>query len=292
MSLFEMPRKPQPRALSETAEPHRWTPAVYDRQELAQALVWGCVAGQVTTHDRSNVRWKLERLVAGDPDLQFGLTGLSEDEGGPSFEQVLWLMAEAAGFDPDPTIRFGPTSIDPDPVLDACQSAGERLADATLGREHVLLATGHPGGLLLLYQAVGRLLVDHGATLLEPLDGFGWSHHGKGREIRYVGGVATYTSRADLLHTHSPEPMELMLAECRPDLVFADHGFAGAAIEAGVDTISIVDVNDPAPVVARAQGRTRHVICMDDNVRPEAYWPCFQAMASSFLMRRADQAEG
>ena len=43
--------------------------------------------------------------------------------------------------------------------------------------------------------------------------------------------------------------------------------------------------------VARAQGRTHHIICMDDNVRPEAYWPCFQAMASSFLMRRAEQAE-
>jgi hypothetical protein len=292
MSLFEVHRKPQPSMQAETAEPHRWTPAAYDRSELSRALVWGRVAGRVTTHDRANVRWKLERLVAGDPDLQFGLTRVSQDQGGPSYERVLWLMAEAAGFDPDPSIRLGPTPVDPDRVLDACEAAGERLADAALGRQNVLLATGHPGGLLLLYQAVGRLLVDHGAVLLEPLDGFGWSHNGRGREIRYMGGVATYTSRADLLHTHSPEPMELMLAECRPDLVFADHGFAGAAIETGVDTISIVDVNDPAPVVARAQGRTRHVICMDDNVRPEAYWPCFQAMASSFLMRGAERAEG
>jgi hypothetical protein len=85
-----------------------------------------------------------------------------------------------------------------------------------------------------------------------------------------------------MLHTHSPEPMQLLLGEVAPDLVFADHGFAGAAIEAGVETISIVDVNDPAPVVARAQGRTEHVICMDDNVRPEAYWPCFQALAEGF----------
>ena len=87
-----------------------------------------------------------------------------------------------------------------------------------------------------------------------------------------------------MLHTHAAEPMQRMLAsaEIEPDLVFADHGFAGAAIEAGIETISIVDVNDPAPVVARALGRTELVICMDDNVRPEAYWTCFQAIAAQF----------
>ena len=83
-------------------------------------------------------------------------------------------------------------------------------------------------------------------------------------------------------HTHRPEPMTRMLAEARPDLVVADHGFAGAAIEAGVETISIADVNDPALIVAKAQGRTEVVIVMDDHVEPDAYWPCFQAVASRF----------
>ena len=64
--------------------------------------------------------------------------------------------------------------------------------------------------------------------------------------------------------------------------MFADHGLAGAAVEAGVDTISIADVNDPALIVAKAQGRTDVVIVMDDNVQPESYWPCFQAIASRF----------
>jgi hypothetical protein len=74
--------------------------------------------------------------------------------------------------------------------------------------------------------------------------------------------------------------MHRMLQEARPDLVFADHGFAGAAIEEGIDTVSIADVNDPALLVARHQGRARSVIVMDDNVQPEAYWPCYQAIAS------------
>jgi hypothetical protein len=74
--------------------------------------------------------------------------------------------------------------------------------------------------------------------------------------------------------------MVRMLGEMRPDLVFADHGFAGAAIEAGVEALSIADVNDPALLVARAQGRTEAVIVMDDNVQPDAYWPCYQAIVA------------
>ena len=74
--------------------------------------------------------------------------------------------------------------------------------------------------------------------------------------------------------------MELILDEESPDLVFADHGFAGAAIERGVETLSIADVNDPALLVAKAQGRTEVVIVMDDNVSPDDYWPCFQAIAA------------
>ncbi|TMK67012.1 MAG: phosphatase, partial [Actinobacteria bacterium] len=95
---------------------------------------------------------------------------------------------------------------------------------------------------------------------------------------RYLEGVALLTDRASARHTHRGDAMARMLGEERPDLVFADHGFAGAAIEAGVETLSIADVNDPALLVARTQGRTETVIVMDDNVQPDAYWPCYQAI--------------
>ena len=38
----------------------------------------------------------------------------------------------------------------------------------------------------------------------------------------------------------------------------------------------------PALVVAKHQGRTDVVIVMDDNVQPDGYWPCFQAIAAHF----------
>jgi hypothetical protein len=263
----------------------RWRRGDLTEEALLQALVLGRMAGPTVSHDRANVRWKIAQFASGDPRAQFGLTGL----GVLSEERVMALMGEAAGFDPDIVSSGvdGDVPVDPARVLARLDEAGVRLAEAAAAGERVLLATGHPVGMVLLYAAVGELLVAHGASLLRPLEAEGWRSLGRAREIRYLHGVAILTDRGSSIHTHSSEPMERMLAACeaagdRPDLVFADHGFAGAAIEAGIDTISIADVNDPAPVAAAALGRTRTVIVMDDNVLPEDYWVCFQAIAARF----------
>ena len=77
------------------------------------------------------------------------------------------------------------------------------------------------------------------------------------------------------------DAMRRMLAADTPRPRVADHGFAGAAIEAGVETVAVADVNDPALLVAKAQGRTDVVVVMDDHVAADAYWPCFQAAAAA-----------
>lgn len=273
--MDEMASKPQPGVL---AEPDAWIPGQHERETLRRALVDSGAAG-VNSHDRPNVLWKIKRLCDGDPDSQFGISGVS----GRPLEEVLELVAEASGIDGDTTLRHGLVMVDPDRVLQAFESIGDRLALAATRGERVLLATGHPTGLPLLYQETGKLLAERGAKVIRPLDGFMWhDDQGRRRQIRYFAGVAMLTDRASTLHTHSPDAMEQMLREMTPELVFADHGFAGAAIEAGVETVSIADVNDPALVVARAQGRAGPVVVMDDNVQPESYWPCFQVIASRF----------
>jgi hypothetical protein len=258
-------------------EPDAWIPRPYDRATLRAALLESGAAG-INSHDRPNVLWKIKRLCDGDPDSQFGLTGVNDMVA----SEVLRLVADAGGIDADPSVRHGLVRVDPDRVLDAFEQIGDRLRQAADRGERVLLATGHPTGLPLLYQESGKLLADHGAKLIRPLEGEMWEDEGRRRQIRYFAGVAMLTDRASALHTHGPEAMERMLGEMVPDLVFADHGFAGAAIEAGVDTVAIADVNDPALVVARAQGRCGPVAVMDDNVQPEAYWPCFQTIAARF----------
>jgi Phosphatase len=264
--------------LNDVDRSNRWRRAPYTNEELAEALLAGRVAGPTTSHDRHNVRWKIRRLVAEEPDLQFGLTGLD----GYAEHEVLSLVGDAAGFDPDPLLHDDPVPIDPWRVLASMAEAGRRLAQAAERGERVVVATGHPTGLILLSQAVAELLEDQGAKLLRPAEGLTWQEGHRRREIRYFHGVAVLTDRASALHTHRPDAMERMLQEARPELVYADHGFAGAAIEAGVETISVADINDPALMVAKAQGRTDIVVVMDDNVRPDDYWPCFQAIAAQF----------
>ena len=270
-----MASKPQQRTSQESL---LWLPAEHDRDTLRRALVEAGVAG-VNSHDRPNVLWKIRRLCEGDPDSQFGMSRVS----GRPPEEVLRLVADRSGIDPDPGVHHGMVIVDPEKVLEGFEAVAERLRLAATRGERVLLATGHPQGLPVLYGETGRLLVHHGAKLIRPLEGFEWRDHlGRRRRILYRDDVAMLTDGTTGLHTHGSEAMERMLTEERPDLVFGDHGMAGAAIEAGIDTVAIADVNDPALVVAHEQGRAVAVAVMDDNVDPEDYWPCFQVIASRF----------
>jgi hypothetical protein len=256
----------------------RWTPRAVGREELIEGLRSGAVAGPEISHPLDNVLRNIRLLHEGDPDKQFGMTGLQTLDP----DEILELVGRAAGFEPDRTATTGPVPVDPERVLDACAQAGDRFADAIRRRERVIIATGHPVGLAHLYIEVGRLLRVGGTTIIEPADGETWHDADRTHpwQIRYLDGVAMLTDEASARHTHAGDAMDRMLDDAPPDLVFADHGFAGAAIERGVDAVSIADVNDPALLVAQAQGRTRTVIVMDDNVAPQAYWPCFQAIAA------------
>ena len=142
--------------------------------------------------------------------------------------------------------RARPTSI-PLRSWTRARRVGERLSEAARRGERVLFATGHPGDLDPLYGAIADLAAARGARIVRPGEGIFWSDLGAGRRwtIAFHGSVGMVTDEERPRHSHRPEPMEVMLTAERPDLVVADHGFAGAAIEAGVETLSIADVNDP-----------------------------------------------
>jgi hypothetical protein len=259
------------------AHEDRWTRGTYSRDDLLQALLTEGMAGEVA-HDRANVYGKVSRMVVGDPDVTFGLSGMTKYR----VEEVMELIDRSIAFESASTTWEGPTIVDPETILEQLEQMGDRLALAAERGEEVLIATGHPVGMVLLYMEVAREMVARGAKMLRPLDGFRWRELGRSRAMRYLHGVAVLTDRASSYHTHSPDPMQRMLEEARPDLVLADHGMAGAAIEAGIETVCVTDVNDPALIVAKDEGRTKVVVIMDDNVTPESYWPCYQAILSRF----------
>ncbi|GII53646.1 putative phosphatase [Planotetraspora thailandica] len=241
------------------------------REELRTHLIRTKIAGDVATSRENNLD-HYRSLALRDPHYMFGLTF----EGDWAFPDVLELMAKKAGVVPDRRHREGQDTIDPDRTIDALEEMADRIAAMLRrGGARVVVATGHPTGLLTIHLALARLVAAHGATLLTPAEGWGYTGAGLGRhrKIRYLDGVAMVSERGNLVHTHDPHPMRAMIAEDRPDFVIADHGWAGAAGEAGIETVGFADSNDPALFVGEAEGKIGVTVPLDDNVLPRYYGP-------------------
>ena len=245
---------------------------------LRHHLVDARLAGSVATtpgHAADNC----QKLVAGDPSYTFGLSDWQSADVDEVRSVVARLCGDAAVHgQPD-----GPGWIDPDATLAAIDGHRKKVAAHAAARSSVLLATGHPTGLLAHYMALGRAFRQSGCEVLITLDSC-WITEGENRRgVRFVGGVACVWTGGNLVHTHRSRYMEAMLDALeqegrRPGLVVGDHGMAGAAIERGIDTLGIADVNDPALFLAQARGRTESVMPIDDNLSPRLVEPVTDAV--------------
>jgi hypothetical protein len=263
------------------------------RDELREHLVSSRIAGDVATPRASNMR-NIGNAARKDPAYTFGV----EWDGRWDARAILAVMAERVGINADPSVVSGPDTIDPDRTIERLDAMALRLLRAAQQGERVLLATGHPSGLLPIHLAVAKALTAAGATIVTPGLGLKYessarSHRWRERQIRYLGGVAMASSGGELNHTHSARPMELILGTLeaagdeRPELVVADHGWAGAAGQAGIDTVGFADTNDPALFVAEAEGRVQVVVPLDDNVLPHLYDPVADYLINHLLTQTA-----
>ena len=249
------------------------------REELRAHLVSSSIAGEVATPRENNLSSYL-RMSRREPLYLFGLV----PQGAWTAADVLALMAERCGVSPDPEHTSGQDTIDPDRTLERLEAMGARLGQAAERRERVFVATGHPVGLRPTHSAVARALRATGCRLLTPRSSW---RHPDDTSYAEAGGTIGYLDDVAVLigvdgipeHTHSPLPMQAILAaldaagEPPPDLVVADHGWAGAAGQAGIDTVGFADCNDPALFVGEAEGRVLVCVPLDDNVDPKLYAP-------------------
>jgi hypothetical protein len=236
-------------------------------------LVAAGITGLHRSHDRRGTIDKIRSLVGGDRETSFGLSGLDRY----SATEVLEFLSELTGCSTDIEQLDGVDTIDPERTVDAIVRAARRLRDEALRGSALLAVTGHPTGLLEHHIRVVDAYQRAGGKLLRLREEDKFHIRRDRLELRYVGGVGCLTNGASLLHTHWFEPMEAVLeAEPWPDVVLGDHGFAGAAIERGLPTVAIMDVNDPALAVASAERNDVVVIPMDDNRPPRLYEPSWR----------------
>lgn len=257
------------------------------RDQLRDHLVTARISGRVATPRENNLQ-NFQRMSRREPLYLFGL----RPAGAWTYPDVLALMAERCGVVPDPAFTSGQDTIDPDRTLDRLDAMADRLRLAAERQQRVVVATGHPVGLRPTHTAVARGLAAAGCTLLTAARG--WAHPDvpalgdQAGTLDWVDSVAVLRGRSGLLkHTHSPLLMEAILAElpAPPDLVLGDHGWAGAAGQAGIDTVGFADCNDPALFVGEAEGKVVSCVPLDDNVDPRHYLPL-----TAYLLDRAGLA--
>jgi hypothetical protein len=247
--------------------------------EIRAHLVATRPASPVATTPASTLA-NCAKLVAGDPRCTFGLSDWRDATLREAVEAVRSLCGGDPGGAPDPD---APGTIEPDATLAGIARHRATLAEAAdAGGVRVLLATGHPTGLLGHYAALGRALQSAGSRLVMALDDttVRTGEDGRRRDVRFIDGVACVSDGGSLRHTHLADYMEALLDALggEVDLVIGDHGMAGAAVEAGIRTLSIADVNDPALPLAQVRGRTDGVLVIDDNLAPRHLVPVTAAL--------------
>ncbi|MEU5164465.1 phosphatase [Streptomyces sp. NPDC020875] len=256
------------------------------RAELVEHLVRTRIAGDVAT-PRDNNLSHYRRLANGDRHYWLGLE-LGDrwtDE-----QDVLAVMAERCGVNDDPEHRVGQDTIDPDLTVDGLDRMAARLRKAASGRQRVLFATGHPGGLLDVHRTTADALRAAGCEIVSIPGGL-MTDEGM---VYQVGGVAVLEHGATLWHTHSPAPMAAILDALTrdgsplPELVVADHGWAGCAAQRGFDTVGYADSNDPALFLGESEGTVQVTVPLDDHVLD----PRFYEPMTAYLLGAAGLVEG
>ncbi|OEV10088.1 phosphatase [Streptomyces nanshensis] len=242
------------------------------RPELVEHLVRTRIAGDVATPRENNLS-HYRKLANGDRHYWLGLElgDRWEDE-----QDVLAVMAERCGVVDDPDHRTGQDTIDPELTVGALDRAAAELRKAAEGRRRVLFATGHPGALLDMHGALALTLHEAGCDIVRvPLG----TYTDEGVVVQF-GGVAALERGASLWHTHSSAPMASVLDQLRragqapPDLVVADHGWAGYAGQQGIHTVGFADCNDPALFLGESENTLAVTVPLDDHVTdPRFYEP-------------------
>lgn len=250
-----------------------------NRDELAVALEAARITGEVATTREDNML-KIQRFIDHSEHEEFGVTWTQEWDA----DSVFALMVERVGINPEPSHVSGQDTIGTALAVAKLEEYAAILGERARAGARILFATGHPGGLLPVYAELAEAARKHGAEVIAIPEGLA----SQGGHLRQIMGVKVCHKHGSLLHSHSPEHMRLVLEwmsahdVALPDLVVADHGWAGAAADAGIETIGIADCNDPGLFVSEEQGQLRVAVPIDDNVHPGLYRPMID-----FILERA-----
>ncbi|MBI6545358.1 MAG: phosphatase [Cyanobacteria bacterium NC_groundwater_1444_Ag_S-0.65um_54_12] len=244
-------------------------------ERLAQQLVeWG-FAGEVPNSRAANLR-AINNLLAGEPFYTFGIHLVEQIVGAGQLDrvQLIQLMAQACGCNDTEEFLRDPGYIGPEASAKGIFQMATWLHEAARQRWRVSLGTGHPGSMLGCYVRLAEWLRCKGCPIaaipVGEMVGIDWW-------VDEIGGVVITSDGCGILHGHSTRSLESVLGRaaknkgCQIDLVIGDHGYAGAAVNAELPCLSVMDTNDPALAVAAYSGATNLVVVPLYDNRPNGF---------------------
>ena len=229
---------------------------------LREQLKQHHVAGRSMRYGRDEVLGTMRRIEHGAPSALCGLapfTGLAR-------AQIAAAVEFVYGWEGDgPRARIAPSH-----TIDGFTAAATRVLEVARGGGRLAFATARPAALLQLYRRLAARAAAEGAEVLagEESSSFGPS----GRRIRWIDQVAVLTDGAALLADDAVDAAEEWLFTlARPDIVVADHVYAGVASSSGLEVVAFADLDAVALAVAAWQGRAVRIVPLDDRRPPVAY---------------------
>jgi hypothetical protein len=227
--------------------------AIVDKPDLesmtfVQQLKAMGLAGSRTSLSINEFRDRVGQLARRHRDATMGINGkylLHALDAG----DIEDCAAEIFGIDPTGT----KVAIDPELTSIALEEAFEKISEAARSGAKIIFASSRPAATMPLFIELARLSASVGAEVLDSFDNSSpfIADGRKGRMLTWCSGVAVVSDGSSLLATDDAVAAEDLLFHLpRPDLVVADHIFAGAALTNGFPTVAFAGLNSLAVAVA------------------------------------------
>jgi hypothetical protein len=243
-----------------------------EEQVIERKLTRLRLAGPELSHSRKNNLEAVQKLADVDPYATFGIHKVIEYVKANQLDagEALTMIAEITKCSQDINYTEGRGYISPSSTLKGLKATAAAIKRVAGQGGSVLFATGHPGSMIDYYTELAYLVRRFGGRVLDLAKGQIVQQGDDMDTVKVVDSVNSIAFLSDTcgaLHSHDARAMEIMLdlAGMPPDLVLADHGFAGEAINRDIPTVAVMDTNDPGLAVAKKLGANLILVPMNDN---------------------------
>jgi hypothetical protein len=240
------------------------TPVQAIIRELEEYLLAHGFSGDIPQNNGHKNWLAIKRLVKGDSFYTFGIKRIEDAAHNHeiSAKQIRDIMIESSGITIQRFSHKGAGHFSSGIVSQQLIKAIVDIKRLAQEGKTIAFATGHPGAMTGLMNELALWAENLGAKI--AVTEYSLVVDGRLR-LDMIGRVLLPSDNCSAAHSHDFKMMEKFLELHPTDLVVADHGFAGAALNLEIPTIGFYDTDDPALPLARYLSLPILAVPINDN---------------------------